>query len=161
MNNSNLEVENYEHNLKIHYDTKRKELEVLLSTSMPAQLSNIKTLLWFNVVSVAFTLRFHPLMTEWQRGYILLAAAAIISALASMLVGRQKDYGAPEDMALASTYADDEWTKSQFLIDMLHTTQRAIELNRAMVSRRADLMRLSTYYTFVGTCLLILLLYYT
>ncbi|MCF6341057.1 MAG: hypothetical protein L3J10_09990 [Sulfurimonas sp.] len=154
-----LEVENYEHNLTIHYETKRKELDTLLTSSMPNQLSNIKTLLWFNVVSLAIFFKLFETIIHIDKGYLLLASASILVAIFSLLVGREKDYGSPEDLTLSSKYDDNSWTKSQFIIDMLNVTQKSIEFNRTMVAVRAKLMNLSTFFTFISTIYLVILFF--
>lgn len=53
-----LEVESYEHNLKLHYEAKRKELDILLSNSIPNQLANMKTILWINFLLIGLMLQF-------------------------------------------------------------------------------------------------------
>jgi len=76
-----------------------------------------------------------------------------------MLVGREKDYGSPEELDLASIYKDTKWTKSQFIVDMLHITQRSIIYNRGVVILKARLMNLSTIFTFISTLYLLILLF--
>lgn len=159
MAEKSLEVENYEHNLTMHYETKRKELDILLTSSMPNQLSNIKTLLWFNVVSMALFFKMFLSIGHTEKGYLILASTSIIIAIYAMLVGREKDYGSPEELDLASKYKDTRWTKSQFIIDMLNTTQKSIAFNREMVILRAKLMNLSTILTFISTVYLLILLF--
>ena len=156
-----LEVENYEHNLKIHYEMKRKELDTLLTSSMPGQLSNIKTILWFNVVVLALFLKIYEdnILDLLSNGYLLITGVALLIALVAMLIGREKDYGAPEEMDLVNQYADNEWTKSQFLIDMLNTTQSSIKFNRSMVTKRAKLMNLATIFTVVSTIYFLILIF--
>lgn len=159
MNEKSLEVKNYEHNLTMHYETKRKELDTLLTSSMPNQLSNIKTLLWFNVVSMAIFFKLFVTIEHIHKGYLILVSVSILIAIVAMLVGREKDYGSPEDLTLSSTYDDNDWTKSQFILDMLNVTQTSIEFNRVMVSARAKLMNLSTNFTFVSTVYLVILFF--
>lgn len=159
MSEKSLEVENYEHNLTMHYDTKRKELDTLITSSMPNQLSNIKTLLWFNVVSMALYFRVFTTIEHAGKGYLIMVSISILIAIFTMLVGREKDYGSPEELDLASKYKDTQWTKSQFIIDMLNTTQNSIKFNRKIVILRARLMNLSTIFTFISAIYLLILLF--
>ena len=53
-----LEVKNYEHNLTMHYEAKRKELDIQLSSSMPGQMSTIKTILWINFLLIGLMMQF-------------------------------------------------------------------------------------------------------
>lgn len=156
-----LEVQNYESNLKMHYEAKRRELEMLVTSSMPNQLSNIKTLLWFNVASIALLFKYFSTIDTFQKAYLLIVGAAVVLLIFSMLIAREKDYGTPEDVTLASTYESTKWTHSQFSLDLLATTQSAILFNRKMVLKRARLMNLATLFTFVSTIYLILLVFNT
>lgn len=161
MADKSLEVENYEHNLNIHFEMKRKELDTLLTSSMPGQLANIKTILWFNVVLLAlfFKVCEDQILDTLSKGYLIITGVALIIAIFAMLVGREKDYGAPEEMDMANRYEDNDWTKSQFLIDMLNTTQSSIEFNRIMVTKRAKLMNLATIFTFCSTVYFLILIF--
>jgi hypothetical protein len=161
MSEKSLEVENYEHNLTIHHELKRKELDTLLTTSMPAQLANIKTILWFNIVMLLlFFKAFETTKVDMlYKGYLVIIGTTLLIAVSAMLIGREKDYGAPEEMNLASKYIDNEWTKSQFLIDMLNTTQTSIEFNRTMVTKRAKLMNLATFFTLISTIYFLILIF--
>jgi len=161
MNEKDLEVQNYESNLKLHYESKRKELEMLITSSMPNQLSNIKTLLWFNVASMALLFKQFDSIDLLQKAYLVLVAASIILLIFAMLIARQKDYGSPEDVTLASKYVDGKWKQAQFILDLLGTTQSAILFNRTVVSSRAKLMNIATLFTFFATIYLILLIFNT
>ena len=156
-----LEVQNYETNLKLHYEAKRKELEMLITSSMPNQLSNIKTLLWFNVASMALFFKYFQSIELLQKAYLVLVSASIVLLIFAMLVARQKDYGSPEDVTLASKYESGKWTQVRFTLDMLATTQNAILFNRTVVSSRAKLMNIATLFTFFATIYLILLIFNT
>jgi len=159
MQSKSLEVQDYEHNLKIHYESKRKELEILLTSSMPNQLSNIKTLLWFNVASLALLFKYFTVIDTSQKGYLILVSVSILILLFAMLVSRQKDYGSPEDVLLASTYQSGKWTQSRFILDMLATVQHSIEFNRTMVMQRAKMMNIATFMTFFSTIYLVLMIF--
>ncbi|MDQ7084419.1 MAG: hypothetical protein Q9M36_05605 [Sulfurovum sp.] len=52
-----LKKENNEHNLKLHYEALRKELDIVLTSSIPQQLANMKTLLWVNFIMIGLILQ--------------------------------------------------------------------------------------------------------
>lgn len=145
----NFEITNYEHNLKMHYEAKRKELDILLSSSIPQQLSNMKTLLWINFLMIGLMLQFvkkFPL-PDVVIGFFLLSLCAVIAIMIAMLTHRMKSYGVPDDILHMSTYKDNEWTISQAILDMLNAADIAVKENRIMVIKRAELMHLSTWFT--------------
>lgn len=145
----NIEVENYEHNLKLHYEAKRKELDILLSNSIPNQLSNMKTILWINFLLIGLILQFikkFPL-PDIIIGFFILSVCAIFTVLMAMLSNRTKSYGVIDDIKMMSKYEDTQWTKSQAIFDMLNAVQLSIIDNRDAITNRAKLMHLSTYLT--------------
>ena len=145
----NIEVENYEHNLKLHYEAKRKELDILLSNSIPNQLSNMKTILWINFLSIGLILQFikkFPL-SDVIIGFFVLSLCAIFTVLIAMLSNRTKSYGVNDDIKMMSIYEDNQWPKSQAIFDMLYAVQLSILDNRNVIINRAKLMHIATYLT--------------
>lgn len=148
----NFEITNYEHNLKIHYEAKRKELDILLSSAIPQQLSNMKTLLWVNFLMIGLMLQFvkkFPL-SDIIIGFFLLSLCAVITIMIAMLTHRTKSYGVPDDILHMSTYQDNKWTISQAILDMLNAADIAVKENREIIVKRAELMHLSTWFTVVA-----------
>ena len=152
MDTKDLEVENYEHNLKLHYEAKRKELDILLTSSIPTQFSNMKTLLWINFLMVGFML--HALkkfpMPDILIGFFILSVCSILSVFLAMLLYRTKSYGVPDNIKYMSIYADNEWTKCQATFDMLDVTHEAVKDNRIMLQKKAKFMHIGTWLTFAS-----------
>jgi len=147
-----LEVKNYEHNLKMHYEAKRKELDILLTSSIPQQLSNMKTLLWINFLMIGLMLQLikkFPL-PDTMIGFFILSLLAILSIMIAILTNRTKSYGVPDDTLYMSTFKDDEWTISQAILDMLEAANIAVKENRTVIVKRAKLMHISTIFTVVS-----------
>jgi len=147
-----LEVDNYEHNLQMHYEAKRKELDILLTSSIPIQLSNMKTLLWINFLMIGLIFQFikkFPL-PDIITGFFVLSFCAILSIMIAMLTNRAKSYGVSDDLELMSKYESHEWTKSSVILDMMHTIQISIIDNRNVISNRAKLMHIATLFTIVS-----------
>lgn len=149
MPDKSLDVENYETNLKLHYEAKRKELDILLTSSIPQQLSNMKTILWINFLMIGLMLQLikkFPL-PEIIVGFFIFSLASILCVLVAMLTNRSKSYGVPDDLLQMSKYTDNEWTVSQAILDMMGTMQTSLQDNRKVISNRGRLMHLSTWFT--------------
>lgn len=153
-----LEVTNYEVNLKLHYEAKRKELDILLTSSMPTQLSTIKTLLWMNIVMIGLMMQiFRSIpLTALAKGFFLLSIVSICITLAAMLIKRVKSYGVIDDILYSRNLDDTKWTISQGLIDVLAAAHSSIVDNRAVIESRAKLMHIATWFTFLSILFLCL-----
>lgn len=149
MDEKSLEVKNYEHNLTMHYEAKRKELDILLTSSIPQQLSNMKTILWVNYLMIGLMLQFinkFPL-SKIIVGFFLLSLAAVISVMFAMLTNRSKSYGVPKDVQHMSLYEDNQWTISQATFDMLGALQESVKENGKVITNRGKLMHIATWFT--------------
>lgn len=149
MDEKSLEVKNYEHNLTMHYEAKRKELDILLTSSIPQQLSNMKTILWMNYLMIGLMLQLinkFPL-SKLIIGFFLFSLAAVISVIFAMLTNRSKSYGVPKDIRHMSNYEDHEWTISQATFDMLDALQDSVQENAKVITNRAKLMHIATWFT--------------
>ncbi len=153
-----LEIKNYEHNLKMHYEAKRKELDILLTSSMPQQLSNMKTLLWMNFLMIGLMLQLikkFPL-PDTMIGFFILSLCAILSIMMAILTNRTKYYGVPSDILHMSTYEDNKSTISQAILDMLNAANIAVTNNQNIIIKRAELMHLSTIFTVISMFFIII-----
>ena len=149
----------YVHNYKMHYEAKRKELDILLTSSIPTQLSNMKTILWINFLMIGLTLQFikkFPL-PDIVIGFFLLSLCAIFLILIAMLSNRTKEYGVPDDVAHMNSYDNnDGWMKCTAIKVMLGATHGSIIENRKVIVGRAKLMHLATYFTFCSLLLIVI-----
>lgn len=162
MEEKTLDVTNYEANLKLHYEAKRKELDILLTSSMPTQLSTIKTLLWMNIAMIGLMmqiLKTDPL-TLLSKGFFLLSVVSVCITIAAMLIKRVKSYGVIDDIAYAANLPDDKWTVSKGLADMLSAADGSIKENRNVIVQRARLMHLSTWFTLFAIVFLCLSIWF-
>lgn len=154
-----LTVQNYEHNVKMHYEAKRKELDILLTSSIPSQLSNMKTILWINFLMIGLILQFIKKipLSDLLIGFFILSLCAILCILVAMLKNRTKSYGVPEDLELMNSYdSTDEWIVFRATKDMMYALQESIKENRKVIIERAKLMHLSTWFTFFSLVLIII-----
>lgn len=153
-----LDVESYEHNLKLHYEAKRKELDILLANSLPNQLSNIKTILWINFLMIGLIFQFikkFPL-PDTIIAFFILSSLSIVIVLIAMLSNRTKSYGVNDDLEMMSKLEVNKWTKSQGLIDMLHALQKSILDNRIVLTNRGKLMHIATWFTLFSILFIII-----
>ena len=154
----NLEVINYEHNLTMHYEAKRKELDIMISSSIPQQLSNMKTLLWINFLMIGLMLQFiekFPL-PDTIVSFFLLSLCSILLIMIAILTNRTIDYGVPINIEHMNTYDDNIWTISQATLDMLNAAHQAVQENRKVLIKRAELMHLSTLFSTVSILFIVL-----
>ena len=149
---NDLEVNNYEHNTKMHYEALRKELDIVLTSSIPQQLSNIKTLLWVNFIMIGLVSQFikkfplHDIII----GFYLFSIIAIILVMVAMLTNRISAYGVPIDITYMSRLKDTEWTISEATMQMMRAIRDDLDLNYMVIQNRAKLMHLSTWYTLLA-----------
>ncbi len=149
MADKDRDVLDYEYNLKMHYEAKRKELDILLTSSMPHQLNNMKTLLWINFILVGIMLQFikkFPLLDILIVSFFM-SIVAIVIVLLAMLTNRYKEYGVPDDVLHMHQYNDSEWCISQATLDMIATVDDSIKKNRNVLNKRGNMMHLSTWFT--------------
>jgi hypothetical protein len=144
------QIERYEQNIKLHYEAKRKELDILLSSSIPTQLSNMKTILWINFLMIGLIFQFikkFPL-PDIIVGFFFLSISAIVVVLAAMLFNRTKSYGVPDNPEYINCYdSSDDWMTFRVTKDMIYTLQGSIEENRKVIINRAKLMHIATWFT--------------
>lgn len=89
-------------------------------------------------------------------GFFILSLCAIVSVLSAMLTNRYKNHGVHDDINHMSTYEDNEWTKSQAILNMLFVLQEAIKDNRTVIVNRAKFMYIATWFTFSSLIFLII-----
>lgn len=149
--NEKLQVKIFEDNLKIHYEAKRKELKILLTSSIRDQLANMKTILWINFLMIGLMLQFInkiPL-PKTIIGFFILSICAISCILLSMILNRIKSYGVPEDLELINKYdSSDDWVNFKIIKDFMYALQESIEENRAIIINRAKFMFMANLLTF-------------
>jgi len=154
------DIRNYEENLKLHYESKRQELNLLLSSSLPHQISNIKMILWINFlflglsVTILKNLHFYCV---YLIPYII-SILAIISMLIALTKRRSKMYGGIDKLDYVSVDIEDgKYAKSKMLAGLLSNTYAAVEYNRESLQRLSKYLRFSILVTFVAVVLFFIL----
>lgn len=128
----------YEHNLKLYFDSKRKDLDILLSTTIPTQKNLMKTILWLNSSILAITI---TLLIKKEIPVIFLSLPFIFSSIAifhillSLKDGREKTFGTLP-LSEIDKIPQDENEKVQGLYDMNTSLDIAFEANSLVVKKR-------------------------
>ena len=127
------EVQDYTYNLELHLRSKMSTLETILRVSMPHQLTNMRTILWINLLLVGFS--FHMISQYGTNLWIFLfwiasSIAAILIVLA-MLQRRVKYYGDLEDLDFMADKIDyrSPYARAEALSVLLNMVDGAIKEN--------------------------------
>ncbi|UFS63040.1 hypothetical protein LOH54_02680 [Sulfurimonas sp. HSL-3221] len=152
-------IESYEHNLRLHYDAIRKELDLLLGSSIPHQFNIIKTILWLNVVliGISFKVTENGALLWIVIPFFVMSLTSILIALFGMRLGKFTNYGVDQRIFLMSKIPDNSWTKTQGLLTMMHGAERAVRYNGINIIRRARLIRKAVVTTILSLLLLLIL----
>ena len=142
----------YEQNLQVHQESKRNILNIMLSTSMPHQLQNIKTILWVNLLFVG-------LATQYLRDiafsvyHLLFYIPVVISVsllLLAMLSKRFKWYGGYDDIDYSYTLYEEEKPHTTMLATLLKNDEIAIKENKKIMKHIATFMHYALWSTLVA-----------
>lgn len=143
------EVSNYTNNLKMHLELRRKDLDIMLTSSMPLQFSHMKTLLWLNLLIIGLILNFtqHLNLSDLIVTTLLFAVLAIVVVMTAWLTNRDRSYGSPSEPDLMSRYEDNDWTQAKATLDMIGLVDSSIKENAKVLTNRGKLMHLSAIST--------------
>lgn len=146
-------IQDYEENLKLHYESKRKELDILLSSSLPHQISNIKMVLWINFLFLGIGAALFKLV-QFHGLYLvsyLFSFFAIILMIVALTQRGAKYYGGIDDEDyVKNVIMDSSYPKSKMLAGLLHNTFNAIKYNRKTLHILSKYLRRSIYATFIA-----------
>ena len=147
------EIEDYEENLKLHYESKRKELDIILSSSLPHQINNIKMVLWVNFLFLGLAITVSKIIHFTWIFYSSFACSiiAVICMLIALMRRRSKMYGSIDQL----DYVDQEikdgiYAKSTMLSGLVHNAFEAVEYNRETLQILAKYLRKSIICTTVA-----------
>lgn len=138
-----------EANLKLHYDAMLNELNTLIRNTIPNQMTNVRTLMWVNVVYIGISLK----LSNYNWSFYLLISLVIISlglSFYAMVFGRSVLYGNSQRKGFMHSIQDGVWAKTTGLYYMIHNVQRAIRYNGIIVIKRSRIIRNITIVTFIS-----------
>ena len=139
----------YETNLKLHYDAMLNELNTIIRSTIPNQMTTIRTLMWVNVVFIGISLK---LFYDSWSFYLLLFLSTISLGISfyAMNFGRAILYGNAQKRGFMNAINDGIWAKTTGLYFMMYNVQRAIRYNGIIVIRRSRIIRNITVVTFIS-----------
>jgi len=141
--------DNYEHNLKLHYEAQRKDLDIVLSSSMPLQMNNIKTIMWINLLFIGLSLH---LMKEFTfsiyYGLFYISSLLAIGLTAYAMTVRQiRYYGSIDDKSFMRKIPEISEAKQLALLYMLDSALTATRENKKTLESRSFWMNISKWLT--------------
>ena len=155
--------EAYEHNLKLYFDSKRKDLDILLSTTIPTQKNLMRTILWLNSSFFAFIIaliskeNIHKFLIIAMSIPFLFSFFAILFILFSLKEGRIKFFGTLQ-LEVINLIAQDENEKIQGLLDMNTSLNLAFNSNAEIVKKRANKIAKATNLTIMSAISIFLII---
>jgi len=152
-NKSLKRIHDYEDGLQLHYESKRKELDLLISSSLPHQISNIKMVLWINFLFLGIsTSLFHHIQFY---GFYLVSYLTSFSAIVMMIIALTqrgaKFYGSIDDVNyVQNVIIDTPYPRAKMLAGLLNNTFKAVEYNRNTLLVLSKYLRRSIIATFIA-----------
>ncbi|RXJ90397.1 hypothetical protein CRV01_04355, partial [Arcobacter sp. CECT 8983] len=141
----------FEDNLKLYFESKRKDLDILLTSTIPTQKNLMKTILWLNSSILAFTIT----LLGKQVGIIFLSIPFIFSFISifhilfSLTDGRAKSFGTIP-LENIKKIPQNKNERIQALYDMNTCIDIAFKNNSLIIKKRANKIGLATKYTIVS-----------
>lgn len=144
-------LEAYEHNLKLYNDSIRKDLDILLTSTIPTQKNVMKTILWLN--TSVFALCIAALSKKIGIIYIAIpfffSSFAIFIILLALKDGRIKSFGTPHIKDIENINQN-KYEKTSGLITMNNSFTEARNTNMQLVEKRASKIALSINCTIIS-----------
>jgi len=154
-------IEDYEYNLKLYNESIRKDLDIILSSTVPIQKNLMKTLLWINSVAIGLLTSF--MTYDLKNTFIILSISipytfsfmAIMILLISLKDGRVKAFGTP----IINDFEDIEpnkWAKSQGLANINRSLKEAFDINSGIVIKRGEKIAQAVNFTILSVVFIFL-----
>lgn len=144
-------IEAEEYNLKLYYDSIRKDLDIILTSTIPTQKNLMKTLLWINATIIGVCLTAFKAGVEYYYAIIPFgfSFASILLILISLKSGRVKSLPSPSIEAIQDI-TKNKRMKCEALIGMSQTCKKSIDTNVKIVIGRANKLSQSTNLTIIS-----------
>lgn len=158
-----LEIEAYEANLKLHYESVKNELDTLIRSSIPLQMSTIKTILWFNMVLFGLSLqiidKFGSFSATFTAIALISACLAIITALKAMMTGKKIHYGNYLKRTYMLDIPSNKWEKVNGIYRLFHDVSKAVRYNGIVLIKRKSYIRWAMRFSVITMIYFVLLVY--
>ena len=141
-------LKTYEKNLQSHIELEKSNLETILRVSMPNQLSNIKTILWINLVIIGLSLSiFYKLPFNMGVMFIWIFSFASIALNNIALLGKRYKIYPLLDINYTYDLYDNKQSRTITLGQILSNIKYAIDENLNVLSWISKFMHISLYLT--------------
>ncbi|EAJ0335859.1 hypothetical protein ACS0H5_001160 [Campylobacter lari] len=165
MSKKNISYENYEKNLKLQLESKRKDLDIQLTSIIPGQLVLVRTYLWFSTLIIAsiltiFSNKIQSLypndFCSLQAFMILLMIATLVSCAYCVILCFNTVLNVSSKSFPGDTYekiANFETNKSEHvngLNEMISETFAAYKENDKIIHKAAKSLRKAFYCNFAS-----------
>jgi len=155
-------IEDYEYNLKLYNESIRKDLDIVLSSTIPTQKNLMKTLLWINSVVIglltsliAYDLKSKIIILSLSIPYFF-SFMAIIILLLSLKDGRVKAFGTP-NISNFENIKPNKWAKSQGLTNINKSLKQAFDINSRIVAKRGKKIAQAINFTIASVIFIFLI----
>lgn len=157
------EIDAYEANLKLHYDSLRNELDTIIRWSIPLQMGTIKTVMWLNIVLMGLGVQ---IMIKESHEFVwiiflllLISCISIGIALKAMIIGRKTHYGNHLKRTYMMSIPDDKWSKVEGVYRMFYDISRAVRYNGIVLIKRKKSIRIAMLLSGLSLFLFIALVF--
>lgn len=161
--NKQKEISDYEHNLQLHYDSKKEELNHLIRVTMPQQERRVRIAMGANVIFIGLVLQ---ILRDVNQSFIILLFIGIavvfsfISLLYLFMTFRcctKTMYGAPSRKQwMAKNVKPGSWSKYFAIWHLFHSTEVAVRYNGIGIIKKAKLIYKAFQLSFVSLLFVIL-----
>lgn len=151
-------IENREKNLIIHYESVRKDLDIVLTSTIPTQKNLMKTILWINATIIGFIATQYNNL-PYSIAFIVsisYSAFAILIIIYSLKKGRRKAFGQSNVRDLEKI-KQDKFEHIRGINHIMRTTEEAFYRNLSITEERAKYLSGATTATLIS--LIIIFLY--
>lgn len=151
------EIENTEHNLRLHYETEKSALESMLRAVIPTQQSNIKTVLWMNFLILGVITNVDK--NSWysiNTAILVTSGFAITVCLYALIALRTKHLGTLPTSNILDNLEENEWKKVAGLQYTLKCIEEALDNNIRYQTKSSDLTAGATAFTLISMILVII-----
>lgn len=165
MTEEELEINRLENNYKLFYEASRKDLDILLSSSIIGQKNLMKTIMWINftlvgLVSIWLNKTLRVELFYLAIPIILLSSLSIISILLSLTKGRDKVFGQPH-IDNITNIENDEYSHLNAIYTMISSTEIAFNTNtKNIISPRASSLSFATKTTILSSIFVLVFIAY-
>ena len=159
-------IDNYEYNLKLYNESIRKDLDIILTSTIPTQKNLMKTLLWINSIIIGLLT---TIITSNIKNKIIIISIsmpylfsflAIIILLLSLKDGRVKSFATPP-MKIIEDIEWNKWTKIDALTKINKATKDAFDINSKIIITRGKKIAKATNFTILSIiCIFIISIMY-